>query len=75
MSHFDELIKTIRAGAFTHGVPGLAKMANISDDTLRRILGEDPPESVARLRRLEELSLQPKSAAGASETGKEPVDG
>ena len=53
----DELLKTLRAAAFTKGVPAMAKEAGISDDTLRRILSEEePPKFVKNLRRLEEIA-------------------
>lgn len=56
MSHYEEMMKTIKAAAYSKGVPKMAKEAQVSDDTLRRILSDEPPESVARLKRLEEIA-------------------
>lgn len=70
----DDTLTTLRAKAFGRGnLARMAKEANISDDTLRRILGDSPPDWVKTYRRLEALASAP--AAGAVETGGEEVHG
>lgn len=53
--YIDDLLTTLRAAAFTKGVPAMAKEASVSDDTLRRILSDNPPGWLKTLRRLEEI--------------------
>jgi len=64
--HIDELLKTLKAGAYEKGVPAMAEAAGMSDDTLRRILSDDPPKFIRNLRKLEELATT--KARGALET-------
>lgn len=58
MSHYDELIKLVKAAAFDLGVPELAKRAGMSDDTLRRFLKSNPPQSLVFLKNLEAAALE-----------------
>lgn len=63
MAHYDELMKSLKAAAFDLGIPELSRRSKISDDTIRRMLSDDPPKSIKNLQRLEEVAAEPRPPA------------
>lgn len=55
MSHFDDLMKTIKAKAFELGIPEYARQADIPEDTVRRLL-KKPPTAIENLKKLEDVA-------------------
>jgi lambda repressor-like predicted transcriptional regulator len=66
----DDILTALKAKAYETSVPALAKDAGISDDTMRRILSDNPPGWLKTYRRLEEMARAP-TAAGAAPPGGE----
>lgn len=59
----DQIITALKVRAFDRGVPTVAAEVGISDDSLRRILSDDPPAWLSTMRKLEEVAAQGQPAA------------
>lgn len=64
----DETLTALKAQAYERGVAAVAKEAEMSDDTLRSILSDNPPGWLRKYRRLEEIAR----AASPSTQGEAP---
>lgn len=53
MSRVDEIVKEARAAAFEIGIPKMAADTGINEDTLRRLLGNAPPQAIQNLKALD----------------------
>lgn len=62
MSHFSELMKTIRAVTAEIGIPAMAERAQMSDDALRGLIKGKFPRQIEKLELLERIADEIENA-------------